>query len=100
MIYSLNTKIDENDSFVASLRAIHETENRRVLEDSSTQLKRCEEVFERKQESTQRQLEKLSQALENIRGERDQLFDKQVRSEFYRQPIIDSGPTVDFPSVT
>lgn len=78
MIYSLNTKVDENESFVDSLRSIHESENRRVLEDSTAQLKRCEEIFVKEKESLIRQLEKLSQALENMRGERDQLFDKQV----------------------
>lgn len=78
MIYSLNTKIDENEGFVDSLRAIHESENKRVLEDSAAQLKRCDEVFVKEKDSLGRQLEKLSQALENMRGERDQLFDKQV----------------------
>ena len=78
MIYNLNTKIDENEEFVSGLRSIHETENRRILDDSAAQLKQCEEGFVRERESAQKQLEKLRKALEDTRGERDLLYEKQV----------------------
>ena len=78
MIYNLNTKIDENEDFVSGLRAIHEAENRRILDDSAAQLKRCEEGFVRERETSQKQLEKLRKVLEDTRGERDSLYEKQV----------------------
>ncbi len=92
VIYNLNTKIDENENFVDSLRVIHDTENRRVLEDSATQLKRCEDIFAKEKESSIKQLEKLSQALENMREERDQLFEKQV-AFCISKPLVDHHDT-------
>lgn len=80
MIYNLNTKIEENEDFVASLKAIHEAENKRVLAESTAQLKRCEDMFSREKESREKALIEIREALEETRGERDQLYDKQVRN--------------------
>ena len=79
MIYALNTKVDENEDFVANLRSVHEAEIKRLLDDSASKLQKCEAGFIKEKESADRQVSETKRELEETKEERDDLHDQQVR---------------------
>lgn len=76
VIYVLNTKNDEHESFVARLKATHVSEVDVILSDCSQKLSKCKEQLTVRSE---KQLISLNDELSLTREARDKLQNEQVR---------------------
>ena len=80
VIYVLNTKNDEHESFVSRLRATHESEVSRMLSDCTRKLNECKKQLTVKNEANENKVISLNNQLSEAQEKRDRLQNEQVRS--------------------
>lgn len=78
VIFVLNTKNDEHESFVARLRATHKSEVGRILVDCTQKLSKCKEQLTVNNEATENQLTSLNDQVLVAREGRQKLQNEQV----------------------
>ena len=78
VIYTLNTKNDENEHFIAELRATHDEDVKRILSDSTRKLQWCKEQFSLEKKAKENKIISLEEVLEATEKERNQLEEEQV----------------------
>ena len=80
MIYTLNTKNDEHEQFVARLKATHSNDLDSILSQCSYKLQLCEEKLQVEREASGRKLVDLKDSFLAIEKQRNQLLEEQVSS--------------------
>ena len=78
MIYTLNTKNDENEQFVARLKATHEEDRDAILSDCMHKLQRCEDRLALDKDVAEKQIISLRESLLTVERERNSLHEDQV----------------------
>lgn len=80
MIYALNTKNDENEQFVAKLKATHEEDIDKILSDSTHKLQLCKAKLSLEQEAAENKAASLMESLEIVEKEKNYLHEEQVEA--------------------
>lgn len=81
MIYTLNTKNDENEQFVARLKATHEQDLNKVLADCTNRLQLCREQLSADCKQAENKIASLTESLSAVEKERSDLIAERVRRE-------------------
>lgn len=74
----MNTKNDENENFVARLKATHEADLDKILSDCTHKLQQCEERLSFEKETAERMAVSLKESLVVTEKERDQFLEEHV----------------------
>ena len=78
VIYTLNTKNDEHEQYVARLKATHDQDIDGILSDCTHKLQQCEEKLHLEKEASESKVAELRQSLVTAEEERRQLLQQQV----------------------
>ena len=78
VIYVLNTKNDENDDFVQSIRAQHKGEVLKLSSDWLSKLEHAQEECRSLKEAGERRTQDVARELEVVKCERDNLKSSEV----------------------
>lgn len=74
----MNTKNDENERFVARLKATHEEDQNAILSDCTHKLQQCEDKLVLDKDVAERQIVSLRESLLTVERERNRLHEDQV----------------------
>lgn len=78
VIYTLNTKNDEHEQFVARLKSTHGEDLDGILSDCTRKLQQCEGKLSIEKEVAEKKAICLGESLVSMQKERNQLLEEQV----------------------
>lgn len=78
VIYTLNTKNDENEHFIARVKAINADDLDKILSDCTHKLQQCEEKLHLEKELSETKVTELRASFVTVEKERNQLLKEQV----------------------
>lgn len=82
MIFTLNTKNDENEQLIARLKATHEEDLDRILSDCTHRLEQCKDKLSIDYKQAEKKVTDLTQALAAMKKERNDLLQERVSSHY------------------
>lgn len=74
----MNTKNDENEHFIGTIKATHADDLEKILSDCTHKLQQCEEKMHQKMDASETGVAELRESLVTVEKERNQLHQEQV----------------------